>query len=236
MKGYSVLEKQDISELETLLKTPEGEYRNASVSELEEFKQEQICQFCLQEGLYQVITAELLDCVSRLIEGKKTIEIGAGAGQLGSQLGIVMTDNKMQERPEVKQLYQMMRQPTIKYHKDIIKIDGNKAVEELNPEIVLAAWITAQFDYQGNPLNALGIVEEPIVELVDYYIIVGNETTHDNKAILHKYDHYRIKADWIFSRSMSKENNVIYIIAKDLKQVDINRVSDMDVIIDKVEI
>lgn len=231
---YSIQKPLDLTELEELLITPEG-FPDLPAEEYKKFSQGQLTQFCVKNALYQVATSELLDVLDKLIGDRKTIEIGAGAGWLGSHLDIKMTDNKQQERPEIKMLYKAMQQPVIKYHKDIIKREGNEAVRLFKPEVVVASWITAQKDYQGNPLNATGVVEEPIVEAVDYYIIVGNENTHDNKAILHKYDHFRIKADWLLSRSMSKEKNVIYIVAKDLDKIPLYKIVPTNIHITKIE-
>jgi hypothetical protein len=217
---FSILSNQDISGLEKLLKC-DDDFKPCYAEELKAFNQSQISQFCLKYGLYQIATHELIEYLRALIAGQDTIEIGAGAGQIGKYLNIPMTDNKHQEWPYTIARYKIMGQPLITYHKEIIEIDGNEAVWKFKPSVVIGAWITAPLDYKNQPMNIYGVTEEPVVDAVKYYIHIGNSKTHFNKRILHYYDHYNISAPWLYTRSLLHDLNRIWIISKNIDAVEL---------------
>ena len=200
-----VLKNYDCSELEKLL-IKDGLLIPVAYEKLKRFPQEQLSVFCLKNGFYQLPTIELIDFLKEEIKGLKTIEIGAGNGSIGRALKIPLTDSCLQEKPEIKAFYLMMQQAPIKYPKDIIPIDGNEAVKLLKPECVIASWLT---DYRNG--NAYGIDEIKIIKSVKKYIHIGNEKTHGFKLALKKFKNRRFTFDWLISRSMEKNLNIIYI-------------------------
>ena len=217
--GIHIAPAQDTSEVTKLLRCKEGGFKPCYAKELEVFNQVQIAQFCIEQGLYQVPTHELIEYLRQLISGQDAIEIGSGSGQIGSYLNIQMTDNKEQERLEKIAYYKFAGQEPITYHKNVIKIDGNEAIKKFKPSVVVACWLTAQWDFEGKPLHASGVIEEPIVDAVKFYVHVGNKNTHHNKKILHNYSYYEISAPWLYSRSLSHDRNRIWIISKDIGSV-----------------
>ena len=76
--------------------------------------------FCHFYARYGLPTVELVDWLLDRIGGRSAIEIGAGCGDLGSQLGIPMTDNFCQSWPDVQLLYKATGQPTIQYGADVV--------------------------------------------------------------------------------------------------------------------
>ena len=210
----SIIEKSDISKLEEILLV-NGEIQNLPYDVLNQFPQEKISLFCHKYGIYQIPTVELINFIKKEIGDKKAIEIGSGNGCIGRALGIKMTDNKMQERPEIKQIYLATGQPVITYGKDVELIDGIEAIKKYRPEVVVACWITQKFKEGMKDGNIFGVEEELIFENgVEKYIHVGNEKTHSNKVILDKFPVKKFKHKTIISRSMSREDNIIYVFTK----------------------
>src|SRR5580700_2439597 len=64
--------------------------------------------FCHNYARYGIHTTEQQLCLHRLIDGRETIEIGSGAGDLGYHMRILMTDSKQQDNPDIKLMYDAM--------------------------------------------------------------------------------------------------------------------------------
>ena len=143
--------------------------------------------------------------VKKEIGDDKAIEIGAGNGCFGRALGIPITDNCMQERADIKAYYTIIGQPTIKYPQDIIRYDGNLALEKLKPEVVIASWVTQQSQ------NPYGVNEKVFYGRLKKYIHVGNEQVHADKEILKLIPVTIHRFDWLISRSLARDKNLIYI-------------------------
>lgn len=207
----SFLELSDISELESII-LKDGKIVCLPFAELNRFSQEQISLFCHKHAIYQLPTKELIEFIKSEIGNSSAIEIGSGNGCIGRSLGIRMADNKMQELPEIKLHYEMLRQPVITYGTDVEKLDGIEAIKKYRPKTVVACWVTQKWKPGMKDGNALGVEEELIfANGVEKYIHVGNEKTHASKVILDKFPHKRYYNEFIISRSMSREENVIYI-------------------------
>ena len=210
----NILEVSDISELESIL-LKDGKVQNLPYDVLNRFPQEKISLFCHKHAIYQLPTQELINFVKGQIDGKSALEIGSGNGCMGRALGIRMADNKMQELPEVQLYYQAMRQPTITYGEDVEHLDAISAIKKYRPEVVVASWVTHKFKEGMEYGNAMGIEEEEIFENgVEKYIHIGNEKTHMYKPILKLFPVRKFKHKTIISRSMSRDQNIIYVFTK----------------------
>ena len=180
-------------------------------NELNKFPQEMISLFCHKHALYQIPTTELIDFIKAEIKGD-AIEIGSGNGCIGRSLGILMTDNKMQLRPDVKAIYDIQGQPTITYGDDVEELDAISAVKKYKPTTVVACWVTHLWKEGMTQGNMLGIEEELLFENgVKQYIHVGNSSIHSFKPILDKYPVNKFKFPEIVSRTMKRDLNEIYI-------------------------
>jgi len=224
LKGVGFLDATlDISGLEELL-VKDDLIVPALFDDLKKFSQEQISVFCHKYAIYQVPTYELMGFLKGELGSNRAteaIEIGAGNGVFGRYLGIRMVDNKMQEWPDIKAYYENFSQPTITYGKDIETLAANDAVVLYKPKTVMACWVTQTYDMtkpidelqEGNPhgIDEIKMFEDG----VEKYIHIGNSITHGRKRILDKIPHRKIKADWLVSRSMSREENVIYLFEKE---------------------
>jgi len=175
------------------------------------YKWDDFRAFCHLKARYGIPTYELISYLTNVIDGRSTIEIGAGAGDLGCILNIRMTDSKQQERPDIRAEYEAMRQPVIQYPKDVEKIEALDAVKKYKPQVVIGSWITTyaphQMPYGSNPY---GIRENLILDLVETFILIGNIDTHGDKPIM-KFPHEEIYEEWLVSRGKNQENNRIWI-------------------------
>lgn len=179
---------------------------------LNKFPQEMISLFCHRHALYQIPTVELIDFIKNEIGCAQVIEIGSGNGCMGRSLGVKLTDNKMQQLPEIINHYAILKQPVITYGDDVEKIDAISAVKKYKPQVVVASWVTHFWLPGMTSGNVYGIKEEELFENgVEKYIHTGNSDTHQYKPILNKYPVKKYKFPWIISRSMKRELNEIYI-------------------------
>lgn len=204
----SQISKVDLTDIENILinKTT-GLLNLVSYNVLNKFDQNTISYFCYKHAIYQLPTIELIDFLKNEIGTFKSIEIGCGNGSIGRNLNIPITDNKLQERPDIRLYYIAINQPVISYPIDVEKIDAIDAIIKYKPEIVIGSWITDI----NNTGNTDAIDESKIINSnIKKYIHIGNETTHSNKKILNG-KHKKIKFDWLLSRSLYKDNNIIYI-------------------------
>lgn len=144
--------------------------------------------WCHRYARYGLPTAELVEWLQQRIQGRLTIEIGAGSGDLAYRLGIPATDNRMQEWPEIRFHYRMTGQPTIQYPDFVQNLDALDAIDAYQPDVVLASWVTEWIDANLPPPaaggNIWGIKETEIVASGVEYILIGNLKVHGAKAIM----------------------------------------------------
>jgi hypothetical protein len=204
----------DISPLEEVL-VKDQLIIPVAYKDIGQFPQEAISTFCLKYGIYQIPTIELIDFLESEIADKgSAIEIGAGNGCFGRALNIKMIDNKMQLWPEVRRLYQDMRQPTVNYGKDVEEISANDAVIKYKPHTVIGSWITEKWEPGMKTGNQWGVQEYKMFsDGIKKYIVIGNRGTHGNKKILKTRKVKKHKFPWLLSRSLQREDNVIYIFS-----------------------
>jgi hypothetical protein len=163
--------------------------------------------FLHQNAIYVLPTTELIDWLKENIIGT-AIEIGAGHGAIGRALNIPTTDSRMQERPEIKFIYESSGQPVIKYNNDIEKLDAIQALDKHKPDTVIGAFITHKYDERIGNGNAFGVQEELILQRTKRYINICNKVTHKDKPIL-KVKHKEYKFDWLITRAVNQNENAI---------------------------
>lgn len=170
--------------------------------------------FCHVTGRYGIPTIEMLEFLRNIIDGRETIEIGAGNGDLGYHLNIHMTDSKLQNKPVVKISYMLMGQPTIEYPDDVEELESISAVLNYKPKVVIGSWVTAF----GNPTkekygcNLDGINENLLLNApgLETYILIGNKDQHGDKPIM-ELPHDEYIFDWHVSRAKNQDNNRIWV-------------------------
>lgn len=204
-----ILPNDDISYLENLLFI-NGNFQILPYAILKDIPQEHISIFCVKHAFYCFPTQELIDYLREEIADKEAIEIGSGNGFVAQALQITATDSMQQTNPAIQQIYAMAQQPTITYGTNVKPFEALNAIDYYTPQVVLGCWVTHLYNSKEHwrEGNAAGIDEIKIIKK-HKYIFVGNELTHQFKPIL-KHKHQIFKAEWLMSRSMQKEKNVIW--------------------------
>lgn len=177
----------------------------------QQFSQEEIGAFCVLHGYYCIPTVELVDWLAAQIGARRAIEIGAGSGVLADALGIVATDNRMQEWPAIRAQYLAAQQTPVPYGEQVEQLDAQVALARHKPQVVVAAWVT----HRWNPKehwrkgNQYGVDEKKLLKAADY-IHVGNRAVHQHKPIL-ELDHDEYEFPWLVSRALNGSPNYIAV-------------------------
>jgi hypothetical protein len=164
---------------------------------------------CVKNGIYGLVTRELVDLIDGLIGDRDAIEIGAGDGVLSKALGILGTDNYNMHRPEIRREYERMLQPITKYGLAVRKIDGETAVRKYKPQMIVASWLThkwtpEQHERGGNPDAPDELM---LLANCEWLIFVGNTSAHQHNRLL-DIDHMHIENEWMYSRAVRGRNFV----------------------------
>lgn len=164
-----------------------------------------------ETGTYVVPTEELVDYLDKLIGEESAIEICAGNGFIGRELGIPVTDSYQQQDDfGTSVYYQLAGQPTIKYPKDVVKMEANKAVDRFRPHTVLACYATHKWRYDTMSGNDKGVDFNKLIRKVKRLILVGNTEVHKDNPLM-KIPHEEIILPGLITRSAHPETNRIYI-------------------------
>jgi hypothetical protein len=152
------------------------------------FSRDALRLWCHRYARYGLPTVELIQWLQDRINGRKAIEIGSGCGDLAFHLGIPATDNRMQEWPLIRFHYEMTGQPVIQYPSFVEKLDALDAIDQYQPDVVVASWVTEWIDPSQPPPdaggNAWGVKEDEIVATGCTYILIGNQKVHGGKKIM----------------------------------------------------
>ena len=162
-------------------------------------------------GLYVVPTEELIDFLDKQIGDNSAIEICAGNGFIGRELGIPVTDSyQQQDDMTTKMYYQAFGQPTIRYPKDVIKLEANKAVDRFRPHTVLACYATHKWRYDTMSGNDKGVDFNRMMRRIHRLILVGNTEVHKDNPLM-ALPHEEIVLPGLITRSVHPETNRIFI-------------------------
>jgi len=208
-----ILPKADVAYLDEVLL--EGEYlKLLPASTYLNLDQTHLRIWACTRARYGIPTVELIEWLKDKIRDRFAIELGAGCGDLGRNLGIIQTDSFMQDRPECRAYYEALGQAITTPPDDIYEYDALEAVEGLQPKVAIASWLT-QFvspeecvpETQG---SVYGADESAIIEQVEMYIHIGNDGSHAQKKVL-SLPHEKFYFPWLISRSADPTKNVIYV-------------------------
>lgn len=164
-----------------------------------------------ETGTYVVPTEELVDYLDRLIGEESAIEICAGNGWIGRELGIPVTDSyQQQDDKTTKLIYQLAKQPTIKYPRDVIKLEANKAVDRFKPHTVLACYATHKWRYDTMSGNDKGVDFQKLLKKVKRLVLVGNTEIHKDNPLM-ALPHEEIILPGLITRSAHPDQNRVFI-------------------------
>lgn len=205
----NVLKKEDISDIESEA-IENGSLKILPYDFWNQYSDNKIQQFCLKHALYNIPTVEQVEFLKERIEGKKALEICSGNGVLADSLGIMATDNKIQEQNFIKYIYTQMGQPTIKYGENVLCVDANDVVRKFSPEVIIGAWVSERYspNYPDAGGNAHGPIQRELIKKVDAYYLIGNLETHAHPAFLES--EHTIHRFPMVSRRGNLKTNVIF--------------------------
>ncbi len=209
-----------IKELEEMLLSEDGTLKSVPCKKLHNVPEIAIAAFCTKHGRYQLITDELLQLIRPLIEGKKAIEIGAGAGDLAHHLGIKATDNYEGDNKTANVNGNEIKQTAIPFSSNVENINYKNAIHKYRPDVVIAAHFPHKQDmnrnYDGGTLNGLEL--SWVVEQVPLVIVLFNANLHayrDFDPTHGKHTTAFLKAnDMLYSRTIEQHLNLMLVTTK----------------------
>jgi hypothetical protein len=200
--GIAVLDTTNARDLARDVLRPDGTLRVMPASYYRDTTVVERAAFGQRAGVYGFLTGELIDWLRARIGTRSAIEIGAGHGQLAAALGIPATDSKMQDDPRVAAWYAAAGQPTVRYGANVQKLDAKEAVRKLQPQVVVASWVTHLYRPARHAAggNMFGVNEEDLLSRCEEYIFIGNTQVHAGKSIW-SLPHDIVHPDWLYSRA-----------------------------------
>lgn len=164
---------------------------------------------CVRNGIYGLVTLELVEFIREHIAGRTAIEIGAGDGVLAQALGIPAIDNRMQEWPHVRAHYDELQQAPVRYGPNIKCMEGLEAVLHYRPQVVIGNWLTHLYRPKRHDAggNMYAPDERAILKRVETFILIGNTCAHRGNSLLGK-PHKHYAEPWMYSRAVRGTNFV----------------------------
>jgi hypothetical protein len=184
-------------------------------------------------ALYTFPTCELCEWLNSQIdddseyEPHSAIEICAGTGWIGRQLGIPITDLKAQEDPVMAGLMMQMVTKPVTYSDDVEKLEAQEAIAKYKPDIVIGSFVSSKKNILHNnkkktmilkEVSPMGItIEHNLMELAEKElpffgvdvekviktcwktILVCNLRTHRTQSYL-KIPHQSLSFPWLVTR------------------------------------
>lgn len=177
-------------------------------------------------GDYQIInthTVEFMRYLMNYFFDGPYLEICAGHGTLGKELGIQSIDSQVMNRPEVAPIYDIPGLKRLNYPSYVENITVDKALKKYCPETIVGCWVTQLYDKVHAPkqCSVFGVDELKMLETkgVKNYIHFGNELTHNKKRIRSRAK-YIFKAPWLYTRSCyPKGNEILVFTEKDIDHI-----------------
>lgn len=184
--------------------------RLLSADDIDQWSADSRRKWCHLNARYGIVTSELIEWLKTFCDGRKTIEVGSGHGDLAYHMRIVGTDSYAQLRPWVANYYAATGQPQVRYPKWVKKMDAVKAVRSLKPQVVIGSWVTHKREQGMEHGSATGLREELILKTGVDYVVIGNLDVHHYKPIM-ALPHEEYHFPWLRSRASRPENDRIFV-------------------------
>lgn len=210
-----VMDRHDVKYLDEILLDERGLPKPVPFLVLLKHPIVHLVQWANEKGVYTIPTLELIEWLKDEIKGRKAIEICAGHGALARHVGIVATDSYIQTQPEMAAYYRAIGQNPISPPTDVYQFEANEAVDTLHPQVVMSSFATQKYEPgdEGTPKigsSVYGVDEVSMLQKIQTYINIGNDTSHGDKRIL-KYPHETYRFPWLITRCMDQSKNHIKV-------------------------
>jgi hypothetical protein len=141
--------------------------------------------WCLCRAIYLIPTVELIEWLKDNFNLRLAIEIGAGNNYLHHHLGIKGIDNYSEQIPAVKQVHELMNQPSTNPPSEVENSNAIAAILKYQPETVITAWMTLKTeDPEGvDAGHKYAPDEKEILDTGVTYIHIANESIHSDRLI-----------------------------------------------------
>lgn len=166
-----------------------------------------------EKDVYMLLTEELCDFLDKIIGEKSAIEIGAGKGYLGRELGIHITDSYAKRYTYPMQRDQELGISTIVYPKDVEKLDAIKSVTKYHPHTVLSSFLVSERSYPDG--KKYGVNKKELLKMCKRYIHIGNLDLHGDDPILNIL-HTEIEFPYLITKKMNPDTDRIFIWGNDM--------------------
>lgn len=164
-----------------------------------------------ETATYVVPTEELIDYLDELIGDEKAIEICAGNGYIGSNLDILMTDSYQQQDDKMTiMMYDLMRQPRIKYPRAVLKMEASQAVRRMKPHTVIGCYATHKWRDDVQNGNDKGVDFADVFAHIHRLVLVGHKITHKHNPMM-ELPHEEIELPGLLTRAADQSLNRIFI-------------------------
>lgn len=193
-------------------------------------------------ALYTFPTYELCEWLNSQIdddpeyEPHSAIEICAGTGWIGRQLGIPITDLKAQENPVMAGLMMQMITKPVTYTDDIEKLEAQEAVNKYQPDIVIGSFVSSKknilqknkrktqilkevtpmgitiehnlMELAEKELPFFGVNVEKIIRSCWKTILICNMRTHRSQSYL-QLPHQSLSFPWLVTRGDMSQARIL---------------------------
>lgn len=178
-----------------------------------QYSQNQIRLMMERQDIYMLPTEELCDFLDKVIADRSAIEIGAGKGYLGRELGITVTDSFAKRDSYPMKIDKMMGIPTIVYPDYVENLDAIQSVKKYKPHTVIASYLVHEQIYKDRS-KTFGVDGKKLLNMCKRYIHIGNLDLHCSDPIMN-IPHTEIEFPYLITKNMNPYTDRIFIWGND---------------------
>lgn len=192
-----------------------GRMRCLDAAMLRAFPHAALQSWAQMRGRYQFPTTELVLWLSARIAGRKCVEVGAGHGDIGRNVGgVTLTDSYFQASEAMRLYYEANDTQAITPPPEVMRREALAAAMRYQPEVCLACWVTQAYepgDEESKTGSCVGGVRwDELLHYVGELVFVGNLAVHGTMRLL-ALPHEEFAPDWLVSRAHDQSLNRIWV-------------------------